>query len=100
MRALALSTSSRMDTRAPAPAPENAGYFSILLEVASVVGAPGSHEVVLVLLVQFHQNLPHGRGGHEREPGVDAAVGKLFGESTKEELTKRGTDPGFSGNRT
>ena len=91
MRALALSTSSGMDTRAPG-ALDSAGYFSILLELASAVGAPGSHKVVLVPRVQFHQNLPHGRGVHEREPGADAAAGKLFGESTKEELTKRGTE--------
>jgi len=30
-------------------------YFSMLLELASAVGAPGSLRVVLVLLVQFRQ---------------------------------------------
>ena len=67
----------------------------MLLELASTVGAPGPHKVVLVLLVQFRQNLSHGRGGHEQEPGVDAAVGKLFGESTMEELTERRAESGI-----
>jgi len=69
---------------------ENAGCSSVLLELASFVGALGSHKVVLVLLVQLCQNLPHGREGHEREPGVDSVVGKLFGESTKEKSTEHG----------
>ena len=33
--------------------------------------------------------------GHERRPGVGAVVGKLFGESTKEESTEHGTEPGI-----
>jgi len=73
---------------------ENAGYFSILLELASTVGAPGSHKVVLVLLVQFRQNLSHGREGHEQKPGVDSSVGKLFRESTMGEPTEHGAESG------
>jgi len=73
---------------------ENARYFSILLKLANTVGAPGSHKFVLVLLVQFRQNRPHGHEGDERKSGVDSAVGKLLRESTMGELTEHGAESG------
>ena len=74
---------------------ENPGYFSVLLELASSVGGPRSLKVVLVHLAQFRQNLLHGLGSHEREPGVSAIVGKLFRESAKEQSTEHGTESGI-----
>jgi len=72
---------------------ENARHFPIFPKLASTAGGPGSLKVVLVLLVQFRQNLIHGLRGHEWEPSVDAVVGELLGEITKEEPTKHGTEP-------
>ena len=37
----------------------------------------------------------YGLGSHEQGPGVDAIVGKLLGESAKEEPTEYGTQSGI-----